>query len=93
MIVTVSAAQLEQLADLAFDEAQRHPSRSPGRRAASHLWISCTIPPARSADAVQRALRSFGEPSVQQAAAELLHRFAAQLAANGTQCRIDPSAR
>ncbi len=79
--MTAVAVDLGQLADAAFDEAQRHPSRSAGRRAASHLWCALSIPPAKSADGARRAIASFGDPVVQAAAAELLHRLAAGLAA------------
>ena len=72
----IVAVDLEQLADLAFDEAQRHPSRSPGRRAASHLWISLTLPPARSVTAAKSAIASFGAERTQADALELLHRLA-----------------
>lgn len=66
------AVDLEQLADAAFDEAQRHPPRSPGRRAASHLWVALTVPPGRSLAAVRNAIASFGTDATQAAALELL---------------------
>lgn len=77
----IVAVDLEQLADAAFDEAQRHPSCSPGRRAASHLWISCTIPPAKSVAAVERAIASFGAEHVQADAMALLRRLASERSA------------
>jgi hypothetical protein len=40
----IVAVDLEQLAELAFAGAGRHPARSPERRAAGHLWIALTIP-------------------------------------------------
>lgn len=73
----IVAVDLEQLAELAFAEAERHPARSPERRAAGHLWIALTIPPARSLDAARHAVASFGTPHAQAAAIDLLHRLAA----------------
>ena len=72
----IIAVDLEQLADLAFDEAQRHPSRSAARRAASHLWAALTMPPAASVAAARDALGSFGSARVQADALELLHQLA-----------------
>lgn len=68
---------LEQLAELAFAEAQRHPARSAPRRAAGHLWIALTIPPARSLDAAKSAIASFGTPQNQADALALMHQPAA----------------
>ena len=77
----IVAVDLEQLAELAFAEVQRHPARSADRRAAGHLWIALTIPPAGSLDAARRAIASFGPPHNQAAALELLHRLATRLTA------------
>jgi hypothetical protein len=77
----IVAVDLEQLAELAFAEAQRHPARSAERRAAGHLWIALTIPAAGSLDAARRAIASFGTPRNQAAALELLHKLAAQTSA------------
>lgn len=86
--MTTIPVDLAQLADAAFDEAQRWPSRSPQRRAASHLWCSMTLPPAKTVAAVKRAVASFGDDHVQAGAVELLHHLAEQLnsstAAKGT---------
>lgn len=73
MILTVDLAQL---ADAVFAEAQRHPPRSPGRRAAGHCWIALTIPPAKTITAARNAIASFGTPERQAAALDLMHRLA-----------------
>jgi hypothetical protein len=72
----IVAVDLAQLADAAFNEAQRHPPRSPARRAASHLWISLTLPPAKSIASARSAIASFGSETTQAGALELLHRLA-----------------
>jgi hypothetical protein len=74
VIVTVD---LEQLAELALAEAELHPPRTPGRRAAARLYFALTVPIARSAAAAERAIASFGTTRTQQAAAELLDRLTA----------------
>jgi hypothetical protein len=80
MIVTIAAADLGQLAKLAKVEAQRHEPRTPERRAASHLFVSLTVPTAKSAASARTAIASFGADHVQAEANALLHRLAAQLA-------------
>jgi hypothetical protein len=73
----IVADDLEQLAELAALEAERHAARTAGRRVASHLWVALTVPPAASLDAAHRAIRSFGDNQTQAAALELLERIAA----------------
>lgn len=77
----IVAVDLERVADLALAEADRHPPRSPERRAASHLWISLTVPPAKSIAGARNAIATFGDEHTQAAALELLHRLAATAAA------------
>lgn len=71
MIVAVDA---EQLAAEVFAEAQRHPARSPERRAAAHLWASLITSP--TIDAARRAIRTFGSEQTQRDALEVLGRLA-----------------
>ena len=73
----IIAVHLEQLAELAFAEAELHPPRSSARRAASHLWVALTVPPAKSIASARNAVASFGDGRTQAAALELLHRLAA----------------
>jgi hypothetical protein len=63
---------VEQLAAAALAIAESHPPRSAHRRAASHLWVAATVPPAKSIAAVRRAVLSFGDGSTQRDALELL---------------------
>jgi hypothetical protein len=79
----IVAVNVDQLAALALAEAERHPARSHERRAASHLWVSLTVPPAKSVASARNAVASFGDERTQAAALDLLHRLAAQLAAEG----------
>lgn len=79
MIVTVDA---EQLAAAVFAEAQRHPARTPERRAACHLWSALIT--SATIDAARRAVRTFGTKETQTAALELLGRLAAELRAEST---------
>ena len=67
MIVTVDAA---------MREAERHPPRSPERRAACHLWSSLIT--SATIAAAQRAITSFGDDHVQAAALDLLGRLATE---------------
>jgi len=73
----IVAVDLDRVAERAFDEAQRHPARSAKRRAAGHLWIALTIPPAKSVDAAKTAIASFGTPRNQADALALMHQLAA----------------
>ena len=72
MIVSVDAGQL---AAAVFAEAERHPARSPERRAACHAWSALITSPTVSA--ALKAIATFGDTATQQAAAEVLHRVAA----------------
>jgi hypothetical protein len=72
----MTAIDLGRLAGLAFAEAGLHPPRSPGRRAASHLAIALTIPPAKTIAAARRAVESYGAEATQRAALALLDKFA-----------------
>lgn len=78
MIVTVDGGQL---ADLARAEAQRHPARTPERRAAAHLW-ACLITTTTIGGA-RHAVRGFGDDRTQSGALALLGRLAAELAGHG----------
>jgi hypothetical protein len=69
------AVNLELLAGMAFAEAQRHPGRSPERRAASHLLFAITEPPAKTIDAVRRAIATFGDEQSQTDALDLLDKI------------------
>jgi hypothetical protein len=71
---------VHQLAAAAFAEAERHAPRTPQRRAASHLAIAASIPPARSIAAVRTAIASFGTERTRASALELLRRLAATAA-------------
>lgn len=64
----------DQLAAAVLAEAQRHPPRSPERRAAAHLWASLITSPAVSA--ARSAVATFGTAETQAAALELLGRLA-----------------
>ena len=75
MIVSVDA---ELLTAAVLAEGQRHPARSPQRRAASHVW-ACLVT-STSITAARTAITSFGDDETQAAAAALLHRLAAALA-------------
>ena len=68
----ITSADVDQLAKLAFAEAERHPARSPSRRAACHLWAAAVLPGGTTVAAVRRAVESFGDPADQRAALELL---------------------
>lgn len=68
MIVT----DLERLAELAALEAEAHQPRTPGRRAAAHLYISLTIPPAKSITSARSAIATFGDERTQADALALL---------------------
>jgi hypothetical protein len=70
VIITVDA---EQLAATVFAEAERHPARSPERRAAAHLWVSLIT--SAGISAARNAVKTFGEPEAQAAALELLGRL------------------
>jgi hypothetical protein len=75
VIVSVDAGQL---ADLAFAEAERYPARSPERRAASHLWVALTVPPARSIASARKAIATFGDEGTQTDAVALLDKITRQ---------------
>jgi hypothetical protein len=75
VIISVDA---EQLAGRVFAEAQRHPARSPERRAAAHLWSALITSP--SIALAKRAVRTFGGEQTQTAALALLGRLVAELA-------------
>jgi hypothetical protein len=75
----IVAVDLEQLADAAFAEAERWPPRSPERRAASHLAIALTVPPAKTVAGARTAIATFGDERTQTQALNLLGRLAAQL--------------
>ena len=76
MIVTVAADAVGQLAALALEEAERHPPRTPGRRTAAHLWVSLTVPAAKSVASARNAIATFGDERTQAAALDLLGRLA-----------------
>lgn len=80
----MTSADVERLAELAYAAAESEPARSAKRRAAAHLYVSLTIPPARFLSSARRAIASFGAPATQAAALELLTRLAAQQAARHT---------
>ncbi len=69
----IVSADVDQVAKLAFAEAERHPARSPERRAACHAWSALITSP--TVAAAKRAVATFGAPEVQAAAAELLDRL------------------
>lgn len=81
----MTSADVAALASLAQAEAQRHEPRTPERRAAAHLWVSLVVPRAKSVASARSAVATFGEPVVQAAALELLHRLAVQIAAQTEQ--------
>lgn len=73
MIVAVDQAALTELARR---EVERHPPRTPGRRAAAVLWVA--LADTGSVDAARRALSGFAAADVEQAALGLLGRLALQ---------------
>lgn len=75
----IVAVDLAQVAELAFAEAERHPARTAERRAAGHLAISLTVPPAKSIAGARTAIASFGNERTQADALDLLHRLATTL--------------
>ena len=75
MIVSVDVAALTELARL---EVERHPPRTPGRRAAAVLWDA--LADTGSIGAARHALAGFAAPDVEAAALELLGRLAAEAA-------------
>lgn len=68
----IAAVDLERLAELAALEAEQHEPQTPGRRAACHLYISITVPAAKSIASVRTAIATFGDPTTQAAALALL---------------------
>ena len=72
----ILAVDVDQLAAAIFAEAERHPARSPERRAACHAWSALITSPTVSA--ALKAIGTFGDPETQQAAAEVLHRVASE---------------
>lgn len=78
----IVAVDVDQLAALAYAEAERHPARSPERRAACHAWSALITSP--SVAAAKRAIATFGDERTQVAALELLHRLAASTAPKET---------
>jgi hypothetical protein len=72
VIVSVDA---EALAAAVLAEGQRHPARSPERRAAAVLWTALIT--TSSVSAARKALPSFAAPETVTAALELLGRLAA----------------
>jgi hypothetical protein len=80
VIVTIGAADVATLAELARLEALAHEPQTPARRAASHLYYALTQPPAKSAASAHTAIASFGADHVQADALKLLHQLAARLA-------------
>lgn len=75
MLISIDA---EALAAAVLAEGQRHPARSPQRRAASHVWACLVTSP--SITAARTAITSFGDEQTQADAAALLGRLAAELA-------------
>ncbi len=71
------------LAEAVLAEAASHKLRSPGRRAAGHLWV-CLMT-TRSAAEARNAVSTFGDKSVQADALQLLGRLAAQIATQTEQ--------
>jgi hypothetical protein len=84
----VKVSDLARLAELAFAEAERHRARAPERRAASHLWVALTVPPAKTLTAARNAIDSFGDQAAQADALALLeqlrHAVTQQPATEGT---------
>lgn len=72
----IASADVDQLAALVFAEAERHPARSPGRRAACHAWASLITSP--TVAAARRAVATFGDQATQAAALELLDKIATE---------------
>jgi hypothetical protein len=79
MIVTLDAASLPPLTEQVRAEAERHPARSPERRAAAALYVALTT--TSSVDAARKALTGFTTPEVEADALALLHQLAAQTTA------------
>lgn len=63
------------VAALALAEVLAARPRTPQRRAAAHLYVAATVPPATSLAAVKRAVLSYGAEHVQQGALALLGRL------------------
>lgn len=66
----------EQLAELARARAERHPPRTPERRAAAALYIA--LADTRTLDAARRALSTFGTPQTRADATALLRSLQAE---------------
>jgi hypothetical protein len=79
VIVDLSAIDPAALAAAVLAESARHKLRSPGRRAAGHLWV-CLMTTTSPA-AARRAIATFGDERTQADAASLLARLAAELVA------------
>ena len=71
------------VAELAYAEVMASKPRTPERRAAVCLYISASVPPAKSLQAVRNAIGTFGADTVQADALELLDRLTAQLVHEG----------
>ncbi|WP_300611050.1 hypothetical protein [Trebonia sp.] len=66
----MTAPAIAGLAAVLQVEAERHPPRSPGRRAAAHAWAALITSPA--VDAARRAITTFGTEQTRADALELL---------------------
>ncbi len=78
----IADTAVERLAAAAFAIADAEPARSARRRAASHVWIAATVPPARSLAAVRRAIESFGDQATRRDALALLDELATAVASS-----------
>lgn len=78
MIIAIDA---DQFAAEVFAEAQRHPARSPERRAAAHAWAALIT--SSTVTAAQRAIKTFGAEQTQRDALELLGRLAITITTGG----------
>lgn len=67
----------EEIAELVYAEVLTTRPRTPARRAAVCLYISATVPPAKSVQAIRNAIGTFAADAVQRAAIDLLEQMLA----------------
>lgn len=80
------------IAQLAYAEVIASTPRTGRRRAAVCLYVACTVPPARSVQAIRNAIGTFATDATQRAALELLGRLtASQRQQQGSPAAVGPA--